>query len=134
VDEKIKTAIALYEKKVQAQTQHIQKGFTHIPRVEEITAVNKVQIAVAALDTRITDIANMEKISYRPTKIVQAVIDLQVDTSARRQHEHLNTILQNNTPHTPTPTTNLIALAPQSSPDKPGPSTTRGDKQPARQH
>jgi ferredoxin-NADP reductase len=99
--------------------------------VDEIIAANKVQEAVAALDLRITDIANMEKITCRPTKLVQAVIDLQVDAAAQRHHMHINTLPHTTTTHTPAPKTNLITIAPQRAADRPGPSTTQGNTPPA---
>ena len=62
---------------------------------------------MAALEDKVADIANMELFVSNPTRIVQAVIDLQVEIAELREHSGAT----NNSPPTPTTQTNLIELA-----------------------
>jgi hypothetical protein len=70
VDDKILEAIARYEQKVAEQTTQKENKFTHIPKVDEIAKYNKVLDTVHALNIKIDNIARLEPLTIKPTKIV----------------------------------------------------------------
>jgi hypothetical protein len=61
---------------------------------------------VATLEEKVADIANMEPFMSKPTRLVQAVIDLQVEIAELREHSSATI----NSPPTPKTQTNLIEL------------------------
>ena len=81
---RIKAAIEKYEKQVQAQTIPQKNTVTHKTQVEDTTSNSKVQNAVHALNSRISYLEELEPLTTKPTKIVQAIIDLQVDMATIR--------------------------------------------------
>jgi uncharacterized protein Yka (UPF0111/DUF47 family) len=69
MDARVKEAIAQYEQRVEELTQKRNKN-THISRIEEANEMRKVQKKVAAMESKMDSIANLEPIMLKPTKLV----------------------------------------------------------------
>jgi hypothetical protein len=70
VDTKIETAIQQYEEKIAAQAQPRLTTKTHIQQASDLIEISKVQNAIKTLNTKVQSIADLEPLSWKPTKIV----------------------------------------------------------------
>jgi hypothetical protein len=84
VDGKIKAAIEQYEQKIIAGTTPRQPKQTNPAERERTENFSKVENEIMAINYKITNIAELEPLTIKPTKLVQAVIDLQVDMATIR--------------------------------------------------